>query len=132
GLGSVGARVERGLDLRPVAMKPWLELVGPHPVDARGTGVLLDPPERRRQVLAGEELLPEPPGGDGVRRGLAGRREAALLFAGASGFTLGTHCAKAPPGRGWLLRLPRARASFASASRSALHGARSRRYYGLF
>jgi hypothetical protein len=44
---------------------------------------LLDTSERRRQVLAGEELLPEILCGGGVRLCGAWRREAALLFAGS-------------------------------------------------
>ena len=47
-------------DLRPVVMKPWPQLLGAHPVDARGTGVLLDASERLGEISAGQQLLPHP------------------------------------------------------------------------
>jgi hypothetical protein len=44
-----------------------------HPVDARGTGVLLDASERLGEILAGQELLPQAHLG-GVRGGVARHR----------------------------------------------------------
>ena len=61
-------------------VQPWPQRVGVHPVDARGTGVSLDPSQRPGEVLAGEKVLPEARLG-GVRHGLVRRREAAPLSA---------------------------------------------------
>ena len=73
GLRPVSARVKLRADLRPMAVKPRPQLLGAHPVDACGTGVLLDASERLGEVLAGQELLPQARLG-GVRGGVARRR----------------------------------------------------------
>ena len=131
-LRPVSARVELRADLRPVVLQPWPQLLGAHPVDARGTGVLLDASERLGEIPAGQELLPQARLG-GVRCGVV-RRRGWLLRSDrrSSGFTLGP--SRPGPARGWLRStpIPRARASCASASRSALPSDhRSRWYYGL-
>src|SRR5262249_677721 len=59
GLRPVGTRVKLRADLRPVVMQPWPQLLGAHPVDAWGTGVLLDASERLGEIPAGHELLPQ-------------------------------------------------------------------------
>jgi hypothetical protein len=58
--------------------QPWPQLLGAHPVDASGTGVLLDAPERQGEVLAGEHLLPQTHSG-GVSDGVIRRRAATAL-----------------------------------------------------
>jgi len=85
GLRSVGARVELSPDLGPVGVQPGTQVLGLHAIDAGCSGVLLDASECRRQVAPREELLPQLPGGGGVRLRGAWRREAALLFAGSFG-----------------------------------------------
>jgi hypothetical protein len=84
------------------------------------------------KVPVGEEPLPQIARPGGVRRGLARRRGAAARCAGTLG--LYPRRSRASPWRGWLRSslLPRARTSFASGSRSAIHDALSRRYYGLW
>ena len=72
-LRTVGARVKLRADLRPMAVKPWPQLLGAHSVDARGTGFLLDARERLGEILAGHQLLPQACFG-GVRCGVARRR----------------------------------------------------------
>ena len=71
-----------------MAVKPGPQLLGAHPVDASGTGVLLDASERLGKVLAGQELLPQAPPRRGERRcrpapgrccALAGRPRASPL-----------------------------------------------------
>ena len=42
-----------------MVMKPRPQLLGAHPVDARGTGVLLDASERLGEIPTGQELLPQ-------------------------------------------------------------------------
>ena len=58
-------------------MKPWPQLLGAHPVDARGTGVLLDASERLGEIPAGQELLPQVTRVGGVSDGAVRRRIAA-------------------------------------------------------
>ena len=60
-----------------MVMQPWPQLLGAHPVDARGTGVLLDASERLGEIPAGQELLPQARLG-GVSGGVAGAGAAAL------------------------------------------------------
>ena len=52
-----------------------------HPVDTRGTGVLLDASERLSEILAGHELLPQARLG-GVRSGVIRRRVVGCALAG--------------------------------------------------
>ena len=73
GLRPVSARVKLRADPRPVIFQPRPQLLGAHPVDAWGTGVLLDASERLGEILAGQELLPQARLG-GVRCGIARRR----------------------------------------------------------
>ena len=40
-------------NLGPMVVEPGAKLLGLHPIDAGGTGILLDASERRREVLAG-------------------------------------------------------------------------------
>jgi hypothetical protein len=83
-------------------MQPGAKLGGLHPVDAGGTGVLLDASERRRQVAPGENFLPEVAClGGGVRFRLVRRREAAALFAGSFGLHP-MRPLREGPWRGWL------------------------------
>ena len=77
----VGARLELRADLRPVVFQPWPQFLGAHPVDAWGTGVLLDASERLSEIPAGQEQLPQARVG-GVRCGIAGRRGWTLLCTG--------------------------------------------------
>ena len=72
-LRPVDARLELRADLWPVVFQPRPQLLGAHPVDARGTGVLLDASERLGEILAGQELLPQARLG-GVRSGVTRRR----------------------------------------------------------
>ena len=60
-----------------MVMKPWPQLLGAHPVDARGTGVLLDASERLGEILAGQELLPQVARVGGVSDGAVRRQTAA-------------------------------------------------------
>ena len=80
----VGARLELRADLRPVVCEPWPQLLGAHPVDARGTGVLLDASERLSEIPAGQEQLPQARVG-GVRCGIASRRRWTPLCTGIFG-----------------------------------------------
>ena len=64
-----------------MAVKPRPQLPGAHPVDARGTGVLLDASERLGKVLAGQNLLPQTRRG-GVSGGAVRRRVVAALWPG--------------------------------------------------
>jgi hypothetical protein len=61
-----------------MVMQPRPQVLGAHPVDAWGTGVLLDASERLGQVAAGQELLPQARL-DGVSGGVARRRILAAL-----------------------------------------------------
>ena len=79
GLRPVRARVKRRADLRPMVFQPRPQLLGAHPVDARGTGVLLDASERLSKILAGCELLPQARLG-GVSGGVIRRRIVAALW----------------------------------------------------
>ena len=79
GLRPVSARVKLRADLRPLVMQPWPQLLGAHPVDARGTGVLLDASERLGEIPTGQELLPQRTRLGGVSGGIARRRIAAEL-----------------------------------------------------
>src|ERR1700694_1017467 len=92
-LRPVGTRVELRADLRPVVLQPRPQLLRAHPVDARGTGVLLDASERLGEVPAGQELLPQAPRLGGVRRGVARRRGWTVLWTGA----VGLHPSALPP-----------------------------------
>ena len=60
-------------------LQPRPQLLGTHPVDARGTGVALDASERLGKVLAGQQLLPQRTRLGGVRSGVARRRGWAVL-----------------------------------------------------
>src|SRR5262249_17404972 len=54
-----------------MVMQPRPQLLSAHPVDARGTGVLLDASERLGEIFVGQELLPQARlggGGGGVAR----------------------------------------------------------------
>ena len=64
-----------------MAVKPRPQFPGAHPVDARGTGVLLDASERLGKVLAGQNLLPQTRRG-GVSGGAVRRRIIAALWPG--------------------------------------------------
>jgi hypothetical protein len=59
-------------------MQPRPQLLGAHPVDAWGTGVLLDASERLGEIPAGQEQLPQARLG-GVSIGAVRRRIAAAL-----------------------------------------------------
>jgi hypothetical protein len=83
-LRPVGARVKRRADLQPMAVQPRPQLLRAHPVNARGTSVLLDASERQREILAGEQLLPQARQG-GVRSGAARRRGWTLPWTGSFG-----------------------------------------------
>ena len=91
-----------------------------HPVDARGTGVLLDAFQRLSEILAGQRPAPT----SSPRRGEERCRRAPGMDCcserASSGFTL--RPSRPGPIRGWLpsTSIPRARASCISASRSAL------------
>jgi hypothetical protein len=61
-----------------VVFQPRPQLLGAHPVDARGTGVLLDASERLSEIPAGQELLPQARLG-GVSGGVIRRRIVAAL-----------------------------------------------------
>jgi hypothetical protein len=113
GQGPVAARVQRGLDLRPMATKPSPELIGPHPVDAWGTGVLLDASERRGEVVAGENPLPQARHG-GVSFPVRGRRPVAALSTGSLGLHP-RHPLHRAPSRGWLRSSRPARAPWSAA-----------------
>jgi hypothetical protein len=49
-----------------------------HPIDARGTGFLLDASERLDEILTGQQLLPQARLG-GVSCGVARRRRSTVL-----------------------------------------------------
>src|SRR5450755_3974494 len=76
----VGARLELRADLRPVVMQPRSQLLGAHPVDARGTGVPLDASERLGEIPAGQKQLPQRARVGGVSGGVIRRRIAAALW----------------------------------------------------
>ena len=67
-----------------MVFQPRPQLLGAHPVDAWGTGVLLDASERLGEIPAGQELLPQARLG-GVRCGIAWRRGWTALWTGAVG-----------------------------------------------
>src|SRR6516225_4366725 len=73
GLRPVGTRVKLRANLRPVVTQPRPQLLSAHPVNAWGTGVLLDASERLGEIPAGHDLLPQARFG-GVRCGIARRR----------------------------------------------------------
>src|SRR6266511_4106500 len=75
-----------------MVFQPRPQLLGAHPVDARGTGVLFDASERLGEILAGQELLPQARLG-GVRGGVARRRGWAAPWPG----TFGLHPPAVPP-----------------------------------
>jgi hypothetical protein len=58
--------------------QPRPKVLGAHPVDASGTGLLLDTSERLSEILTGQELLPETHLG-GLRHGVTRRREQTRL-----------------------------------------------------
>ena len=68
-----------------------------HPVDASGTGVLLDASERLGEIPAGQELLPQAPRG-GVSGGAVRRRVVAALWLGVLGLHLWTLPTRPPKG----------------------------------
>ena len=74
----VGARIKRRPHARPVLFQPRPQLTSRHRVDASGTGVALNTSERRHEVLAGEDLLPQARS-SGVSDGVVGRRAVAAL-----------------------------------------------------
>ena len=78
-LRPVSARLKLRADLRPMVMQPRPQFLGAHPVDARGTGVLLDASERLGKVPAGQELRPQRTRLGGVSGGVIRRRIAAAL-----------------------------------------------------
>ena len=61
-----------------MVMQPRPQLLRAHPVDASGTGFLLDASERLGEILAGQELLPQARLG-GVSGGVIRRRVDAAL-----------------------------------------------------
>ena len=67
-----------------MVFQPRPQLLAAHPVDASGTGVTLDPSERRGEILAGHEQLPQASLG-GVRSGVVWRRGWAVLWPSALG-----------------------------------------------
>ena len=75
-----------------MVFQPRPQLLGAHPVDASGTGVLLDASERLSEIPAGQELLPQARLG-GVRSGVARRRGWTLLWA----VVFGLHRQTVPP-----------------------------------
>jgi hypothetical protein len=62
-----------------VAIKPRPQLLGAHPVDTSGTGVLLDASKRLGEIPAGQKLLPQATRLGGVSGGVIRRRIAAAL-----------------------------------------------------
>ena len=98
GLRPISTRVKLRADLRPMVMQPRPQLLGAHPVDARGTGVLLDASERLGQVPAGEDLLPQRARVGGVSGGVIRRRIAAALWPGVLGLHRRTFPARPPKG----------------------------------
>src|ERR1019366_5409242 len=80
GLRPVSARVKPRADLWPVVFQPRPQLLGAHPVDTWGTGVLLDASERLSEIPTGQELLPQARL-SGVRCGIARRRGQTALCA---------------------------------------------------
>ena len=72
-----------------MTVKPWPQLLGAHPIDACGTGVLLDASERLGEIPAGQHKLPQiHPGG--VSGGAIRRRVVAALWPGVLGLHLWT------------------------------------------
>ena len=88
-LRPVSARVEPRADLRPMVLQPRPQLLGAHPVDAWGTGVLLDASERLGEIPAGQELLPQSPPRRGEGRCHPAPDRCCALAGRSSGFTLG-------------------------------------------
>jgi hypothetical protein len=86
-----------------VVFQPRPQLLGAHPVDARGTGVLLDASERLGEVRAGQELLPQARL-SGVRGGVARRRGWAALWAEVFGLHRRTLPPRPPCGVGCVKR----------------------------
>ncbi len=78
--------------------QPRPQLLGAHPVDARGTGVLLDASERLGEIPAGQELLPQVTRVGGVSGGVARRRIAAAPWPVILGLHLWTFPARPPKG----------------------------------
>ena len=60
-----------------MVMQPRPQLLGAHPVDARGTGFVLDASERLGKISTGEQLLPQRTRFGGVSGGVIRRRIAA-------------------------------------------------------
>ena len=75
-----------------MVFQPRPQLLGAHPIDASGTGVLLDASERLSEIPAGQQLLPQARLG-GVRSGVARRRGWTLLWA----VVFGLHRLTVPP-----------------------------------
>ena len=103
GLRPVGTRVERPADLRPMVFQPRPQLLRAHPVDAWGTGFLLDVSERLSEILAGQELLPQACRG-GVRCGIARRLGWTSALNGSPQASPSDPPAQAPHGVGCLHR----------------------------
>ena len=80
-----------------MVMQPWPQVLGAHPVDARGTGVPLDASERLGKVLAGQEQLPQASRG-GVSGGAVRHRVVAALWLGVLGLHRRTLPARPPKG----------------------------------
>src|SRR5437868_10649837 len=80
GLRAVSARVKLRADLLPMVFQPRPQLLGAHPVDAWGTGVLLDASERLGEIPTGQELLPQRIRLGGVSGGVVRRRVVAALW----------------------------------------------------
>src|SRR5215469_12740911 len=81
-----------------MVMQPRPQFLGAHPVDARGTGVLLDASERLGKVATGQALLPQRTRLGGVSGGAIRRRIAAALWPGILGLHLRTLPARPPKG----------------------------------
>jgi hypothetical protein len=80
----VSARIEPRPGGGPLLLEPSPNPPGRHPVDARGTGVLLDTSQRPHEAVTGEKHLPQTRL-RGVRRGLVRRRGIAPLSPGIIG-----------------------------------------------
>ena len=80
-----------------MGVKPRPQLLGAHPVDAWGTGVLLDASERLGKIPTGQALLPQARLG-GVSGGVARRRVAAALWPEILGLHPQTLPARPPRG----------------------------------
>ena len=80
-----------------MGFQPRPQLLGAHPVDARGTGDALDTSERLSEIPAEEHHLPQARLG-GVSAGHVRRRGAAALWPGVLGLHPQTLPARPPEG----------------------------------